>query len=435
MKNSSTISYTLGQLIGLTLLAAFLVAALRSVVPDEKLFPDVICYWAAAKNLAAGQNPYAIELQKQVQQAYGWDIAANGFGIYPFLPYYYPPWFAMLWLPLLPLGLAGAKVAWLFLNVEMALLSGYLLSQVVPQARSWIVQVVVPMFLFSLACMVLGQTSILILFLMVLGWWLLERQADRLAGATLAWLTIKPQLTAVLLLALLFWVLRQRRWRVAQGVCVTLGLLGLVSTVIVPSWLGDMLVAGRETPSPTEYFPWIGNTWLLVLKTLGISAWRLWVLYAAAALPMLLVVVRAALNGVALKDLFALGSLAAFFVSPYARHYDFTILLIPLFVLTGGRLSKLARGTLLLALALLPYIQQSFLVEFKERYDPGSKFLLEVSYFWVPALLLGAWLLSRKTARSRQQDECQRGVLSAEPVVDPRVYRHAPAMGALSGNE
>src|SRR5258708_35649817 len=112
-----------------------------------------------------------------------------------------------------------------------------------------------------------------------------------------------------------------------------------------------MLSATRRTPPPTDYFPWIGPTWLLVLRSFGLGSWGVGVLYLAVALPVLGVVLRAALDpDRPLRDVASLGLLAAFFVAPYGRHYDFPILLIPLFVLLGGRLSEKAGNAVLMHL-------------------------------------------------------------------------------------
>src|SRR5205823_1117697 len=111
----------------------------------------------------------------------------------------------------------------------------------------------------------------------------------------------------------------------------------------------------------TEHYPWIGNTWLLLLKTLGLRGWALWALYLAGALPFLAAVLRTALGrGAALSGLLGWGILAAFFVAPYARHYDFPVLLVPALLL-GNRLPQLASAGLLMALVVLPYVQFSLL--------------------------------------------------------------------------
>src|SRR5262249_53635140 len=181
----------LRQVAVLTLGAVLLVLLGRAVMPWQQMFPDCICFWTAGKILASGESPYDPDLQARIQQELGWDRATSGLGIYDFLPYNYPPWLALLWVLFVPLGYSGAKVTWFFLNVEMALLAGYLLGRTVPGVSPWLPLVLAPAFFFTLACVSLGQTSILIFFLICLAWWLLERRRDRSAGVVLAWLTLK----------------------------------------------------------------------------------------------------------------------------------------------------------------------------------------------------------------------------------------------------
>jgi len=90
---------------------------------------------------------------------------------------------------------------------------------------------------------------------------------------------------------------------------------------------------------------------------------------------------------------------AAFFVAPYARHYDFPVLLVPLFVLLNSRRLAEAAGALLLGgLLLLPYLQLAVLARLRDGYSPLPRFLLESTYFWIPLVLAVTWL----SARSRQ---------------------------------
>jgi hypothetical protein len=389
-----------GKLAALTVLAALIVLLGRAVLPWDAMFPDFICYWTAGKVLASGQNPYDVELQTRTQREYGWDRETTGRGTYDFLPFYYPPWFGLLWVPAVPLGFQAARVAWFFLNVELTLISGYLLHRGVPGVPPRLPMVLAPVFAFSVACVLLGQTAIVVLFLVALAWRLLQQGRDRWAGVVLAWWTIKPQLTALLLLGVLLWLARQRRWGTVCAFAVSLAVLCLASTAILPSWPIRMWEAPRQTPSPTEYYPWIGNAWFLVLRAVGLRGWLLAVAYLAAALPFAAAVVRAALDRAApLASVLAWGILAAFFVSPYARHYDFPVLLIPAVLLLHNRLPRLGGTALVLVLAVLPYVQLLLLVKYQPLYDASRKFLLESAFFWVPLLLAALWAVSRKALR------------------------------------
>jgi Glycosyltransferase family 87 len=385
----------------LTMLALLFSSLACYALPEKIISVDFICYFSAARILAAGQSPYDLASQTEVQHALGWERATSGFGVYDCLPYYYPPWFALACVPLLPLGYPAAKVVFFFLNIEMALLSGYLLRDRVRGVPRRLPVVFISLFIFTIVSVLLGQTALLILFLVVAAWKLLDGGRDRAAGVVLACLTIKPQLTAVLLLGVLLWAIRQRRWGVIGAFFVTSALLAGICTAIVPSWPLQMLNAPRQTSPPTELYPWIGNTWFLVLRAAGAQGWGLWLLYLALAVPFLVAVVRAALDRTrALADVVGLGILAAFFVAPYARHYDFPVLIVPILILLGGRLSRVVGGTLLMAVLLLPYLEFILLQRLQPTLHPGVHFLHESAFFWVPMLLASAWVLSGRKGRT-----------------------------------
>jgi hypothetical protein len=388
-------------LAGITLLTAACVRILLAIAPWEKIVPDYVCYWAAGKLVASGHSPYDEGLQTRYQHERGWDRTIDGLGKYDFLPYYYPPWFAAGSALLVPLGYEGAKVAWFSLNLELLLIAGYLLRDVVPGLSRSVPPVATALFGLSVVALFVGQTSILMLFLVALAWKLMQRGNDRLAGAALAGLTTKPQLAGVLILAMLIWSVRQRRWRVVVGFAVALAALALLGAAIVPAWPIEMLRAAERTPPPTAHFPWIGTTWLLVLKTAGLHSWALWALYLAAALPFLAVLLRAALDrSRPLEEILSLSLIAPFILAPYGRHYDFPVLLIPLFVLIGRRLSEKAGTVLLVALLILPYVNLGIIAEFRERYPSTVRLFPEWTFIWIPALILVIWFVTEAT-RSR----------------------------------
>jgi hypothetical protein len=387
-------------LAGITLLTAACVGGLLVVGPWDKIDPDFICYWAAGNIVAAGQSPYDEALQAQIQRERGWDKATDGLGHYDFLPYYYPPWFAAGCALLVPLGYDGAKVGWFALNLELLLLAGYLLRDAVPGVPRSVPVVAVPVFGLSVVALFVGQTSIIMLFLAALAWRLMTRGNDRLAGAALACLTTKPQLTAALILSLLLWCGRQRRWGVVLGFTATLAALSLLGEWIVPAWPIEMLRATERTRPPTFYFPWIGTTWLLALKTMGLHSWGLWGLYLAAALPYLAVLLRVGFDrSRSLEDILSLGLIAPFIVAPYGRHYDFTVLLIPALVLIGRRLSEKAGTALLVALLVLPYLNLGIIVAFRTRYPSTVRLFPESTSLWIPLLVTATWFTAAHRAR------------------------------------
>jgi hypothetical protein len=379
-----------------------LVWASRQIIPPGFACPDYICYWTAGANLLAGQSPYDVAEQIRIQHALGWDRTKDGLGIYEFLPFYYPPWFAMICTVFIPLGFETAKLTWLVVNAELILLTAFLLRNAAPGVPRAVPLAVVPLFVFSIAAVIIGQTTPLVFFLIVVAWRLVEAGHDRATGAVLAWVTIKPQLVGVLLLAVLIWAARRGRWGVIQGFAAVLALLCLASFALLPTWLGEMLDATRRTPPPTEYFPRIGTTWYLLLKGAGLRSWWLRGAYLAVVLPVLAEVIRVALDrSRPLADVLSVSLLAAYFIAPYGRHYDFPVLLITFLVMLGTRLSERSGAALLIALFLLPYFHYMVLDRMRVWLHLTGRLNPEFTFFWVPLLLTVTWFSSGPVAQRR----------------------------------
>lgn len=396
--------------VALAIATVGLTIAALGVIPAEKICPDFICFWTAGELLAEQQSPYDATLETQKQLALGWDKETDGIGLYEFLPYFYPPWFGLLIVPLLPLGYATAKIAWLVINAELLLASGYLLRRCVPSLPRLVPVILVGAFSLSVFAVLMGQTAPLILFLIVATWRLLLAERDWTAGAVLAWLTIKPQVTVILLPALFLWAIRRKRWGLLGGFGTTLLALGLASALVVPMWPLEMLRATGRNPLPTDYFPWFGTTWLLVLKTLGLRSWLLWAGYLAVAGPLVgLVLKRAWSPSGRLKDVISLAALAAFFVAPYAQPYDFPVLLLTVLALADDWKSELAKTALVVAMIIVPYLHIFYAKRVTLWWLP-PKPTHQVTIFWVPLLVLGLWLATSLRQRP-----------AAQPVAEPEL--------------
>jgi hypothetical protein len=315
--------------------------------------------------------------------------------LYDFLPFYYPPWFGAAFVPFLPLGYRAAKVAWLVVNFECLLIAGLLLKDTVRAELRLIPAFLVPAFILSVRAAAMGQVSPLILVLVVVAWRLLDRGRDAAAGFVLAWLTIKPQLTGILLLGVLLWSARRGRWVVVRSFAATLALLGLACLLITPTWPVEMLNATRVTRLPTELFPWVGATWMSVLEAIRLHGWPLWACYAAANVPILAVVLKDALDrSDRLADLIGLSLIAAFFASPYGRSYDFPVLMASACVLGGSRLPKGWGSALMLSLLLIPYVYVGAVILLGSSGGSPGQQAPEQMTFWIPLLLAGSWSAS-----------------------------------------
>jgi hypothetical protein len=350
---------------------------------------DYLPMHAAAMLVRSGENPYHLAGLIRVEQTLR-DADPALYQPGEFIAYYYPPWLALACVPLTALSYPLAKGVWVYLAFQSLMLAGYGLRRL-PGLPS---PLLILLGLLAVpACLGahMGQTSALVLLLLVVAWRLIERGADVWGGVALAWLNVKPQMSVVVIPAVLVWSARQGRWNVARGFAAMLGGLCLASTLLIPTWPWDMLQAPRLSPLPSATNPEDGVTWLSALQTLGLKGRSLVLAYAAAAVSATVLVLRAGGNRVrASSEVFALGAVAAFFVSPHSLGYDFTILLFPLLAFLSALPERLA-------LRLVVAVMLGYNVQFA-TIQGGTSGLALVSLFWMPAGL-AIWAIAREARR------------------------------------
>jgi hypothetical protein len=375
------------------------IAVGRAVIPAVYASPSFICFWSGAELVAGRKSPYDAAAQTRVQRAYGWDKATDGYGFWDFLPYYYPPSLLMpVTVALLPLGYPTARIAWLVLNVEWLLLSALLLRGAGTGVAPWIPAVAVLLFAPAVFAVLVGQLTPLVLLASVAAWRLLQARRDRAAGWLLAWMVMKPQLVVPFVGLILVWAFRRGRRGVLEGCALGGVTLMTIATLVVPSWPVDLLQAVRTVPLPTVDRPEVGATWLLVLRTAGLRGAALCGAYLVPLVPLVALAWRAAWDRARpLADVVALALLLPFFLAPYARAYDFPLLLVPLLLLLGGRLPPIWTALFPSIFLMLPFLQFWRLTT--GGVSPGLTFIPQVSLFWIPALLAIAWVATERFGR------------------------------------
>jgi hypothetical protein len=167
----------------------------------------------------------------------------------------YPFYTVFLVAPLVWLPYAWAQAVWTAL-VEFSLIGGVLLclSIVGWRVRHWLLGLTVlwgVLFYHSTRTIVLGQFAGVVFLWTAAVLWSLVRRYDVMAGVLLALTTVKPQMSVLLIPALLLWGLGQRRWRFLGGFGAAMALLVGMSFVLLPGWMGQFIRQIALYPSYT----------------------------------------------------------------------------------------------------------------------------------------------------------------------------------------
>jgi len=307
-------------------LAMAFLTRFQQLGPDGLYLQDFVEYWAAGHLNASGQNPYDPDLMSNLERQ-----VRPGLGDAVMM--WNPPWTLALAMPLGRLPCHWAHLAWLILSLTILLVGADFLWRYYggnPRYRgiSWFIAL---SFTPTLLVLEMGQITPLIL-LGLIGFLFFERQGrDSLAGACLALVAIKPHLVYLVALALLAWVVNQRRWAVLFGGGSALLVATAIPFACNPHVFQQYAEALAHRPPERFYSPTIGTFlrllfgpekfWLqFVPMVLGLG-WFAWywlrhreIWHWAEQLPVLL--------------------LASYLTASYgAWPFDYVVMLIPLVVM------------------------------------------------------------------------------------------------------
>ena len=183
---------------------------------------DFVEYWSAARLFLGGGNPYAPAELFKIQQAVGWTEPAA-------LLMWNPPWtLSFIW----PLGLLDydtAQFVWFLAHTLIIFIGAQLLWRFYagPAGDAHRVSFAILTFAPVYFVLLLGQIGPLVLLGLVAFLLALEKRWWSLAGASLTLVAIKPHLLYLVWLALLLWILKERRWRAVVGMATGAGVVAV----------------------------------------------------------------------------------------------------------------------------------------------------------------------------------------------------------------
>lgn len=291
-------------------------------------------YYAAARVLMSGGNPYDYHQVANVLLQVTGRMGNN--------PYYYPPWFAWLFIPVAPLSFQVARAIWMAFNLILAIISLLSLSKMLnwPETgwRRYVLFIFVTLSFLWITWRY-EQASILVFALLVATIHTIRSQQWFRAGVLLALLLIKPNISLIIVVAISLWLLRNG-WRKPVFVMfLTLVVLTLISTLITPNWFqpifdqpnwGQGLRVALD--GPDKILDTRKNTtimdWLAIFgipETIRTFVYGFWGLIGAFTL------LWAVLYSKSLLPLTSISLVIAYALTPYALQYDYPPLIIAFF--------------------------------------------------------------------------------------------------------
>jgi hypothetical protein len=177
---------------------------------------DFVEYWAAAKLLLNGGNPYSPSELFDAQRQIGWSQPEP-------LVMWNPPWTLSFIFPFGLVDYETAQFAWFLLHAVVVFVGAQLLWRTYggDSQNSRYAWLSVLTFAPTYFVLLLGQIGALML-LGLLGFLIFAgKRAWALAGASMTLVSVKPHLLYLLWLALFMWLAKERQWKFFLGLVVS----------------------------------------------------------------------------------------------------------------------------------------------------------------------------------------------------------------------
>ena len=221
---------------------------------------DYIAYWSAARLAITGGNPYNTYDMLKIEEEIGWPTNSGQSGLpddYAHMMFN-PPWTIFFILPFGLVDYLTSRAIFYFLCVGIIFFSVDRFWKTLGGriTHIWIVLLLVFTFPATVSLIDLGNIAIFPLLGIVLFILLIKKDKYFWAGTTLSLMLIKPQNIYLFLVALVVWVLVEKRWMVLLGAFISLAISTGITLIFIPSVFKDYL----ELMSMGRTDPWLNAT-------------------------------------------------------------------------------------------------------------------------------------------------------------------------------
>jgi hypothetical protein len=211
---------------------------------------DFIVYWATGQQLVHHRNPYDPGALSQIERDAGFTGGAS---------YYMrnTPWALPLAYPLGYFGAQASALPWSLVMLAFLIASVHILWKMLGRPGrhlDWLGYCFPP----ALFCVLLGQTSILLLFGLVL-FLRLHKSQPFAAGASLWLCSIKPHLFLPFVLVLIVWIFVSRSYRILAGGLASMAVAVAITSLIDPRAWTDYIRYMRTSTITHEFTACLGD--------------------------------------------------------------------------------------------------------------------------------------------------------------------------------
>ena len=213
---------------------------------------DFIVYWATGRQLVQHGNPYDPQALNRIER----DAGFRGPGSYYMRN---TPWALPLAYPLGYFSPTTSALPWSLLMLGLLIASVRILWKLFGSAAAnahlaWLGYCFPP----ALDCVILGQTSILMLFGLSL-FLRLHKSRPFAAGAALWLCTLKPHLFLPYALVLLIWIFVSRSYRILSGAAAAFAVGAAITSLVDPAAWSQYIYYMRTSVITREFTPCLGD--------------------------------------------------------------------------------------------------------------------------------------------------------------------------------
>jgi hypothetical protein len=228
-------------------LALIVAVAMPMAEPGGDHYQDYLEYWAAGRLILNGQNPYNPDLLYPLQIEHRPDLTAP-------VMMWNPPWTLPLVMPFALLPCPVGYVVWETMLLIVVLGAAVWTWRIYQGSAGywWLAAAVSLSFVPTYFALHFAQISPLVWVGLVGFIYFEKRGQDTLAGAATILAAVKPQLVYLFALALLIWILKERRWRVLGGAALAFLATSAISLALDPAVFAHFFRELSQHP-PTHF--------------------------------------------------------------------------------------------------------------------------------------------------------------------------------------